>query len=143
MISEELREIIDTISGQEENAFLDSVTEEQIAVFEKKNNIKLPEKYREWLLFSDGGELYLPSGIQLYGVVHKPIIDISDSNIPNNDYIVIGAFSWGDSIVFKKNTEEISIYNHLANKIEKDETYNNFDSFLQDLPNILGEEANN
>lgn len=121
--------------------YIDAATTKQIKDFEEQNKIQLPISYKNWLQFSDGGELYLPGGIQLYGVAHKPIIDISDSNIPNNDYIVIGVFSWGDSIVFKKNTEEISIYNHSANKIEKDETYNNFNNFLQDLPNILGEEA--
>lgn len=41
----------------------------------------LPSKFKEWLLFSDGGECFLPAGIQLYGVAHKPLIDVNDNDL--------------------------------------------------------------
>lgn len=42
-------------------AFLEVTTEEKIAAFEQKQTVTLPSKYKEWLLFSDGGEFFLPA----------------------------------------------------------------------------------
>ena len=118
--------------------FLDATTEDKIHAFEMKYNIKLPEKYREWLLFSDGGEIFLPAGIQFYGVEHKPIIDIEDDDRPDDSYIVIGALASGDPIIFKKTEERISIYNLTDDRIEDDETYEDFYALLNDSYEILG-----
>ena len=80
MISDELKQVIDQIKDQGKMRFLEAATEEQIALFEKENDIKLPAQYKEWLQYSDGGELYLPAGVQLYGVAHKPLIDKDDND---------------------------------------------------------------
>ena len=96
MISKELKKIIDTISVQGKMKFLNATTKEYIMFFEKEHNIKLPKKYKEWLLFSDGGECFLPAGIQFYGAAHKPIIDIQDDDRPDDSYIVIGLLASGD-----------------------------------------------
>ena len=77
MISEELKVIVDKLKEQGKMDFLPETSEEKVTSFEKENSVKLPEKYKEWLLFSDGGELFLPAGIQLYGVEHKPLIDVN------------------------------------------------------------------
>ena len=138
MPSNDLNSIVENLKLQGEMNFLPAATEEQINEFETKNNIVLPSKFKEWLLFSDGGECYLPGGIQLYGVTHKPIIDINDKDKPNENYIVIGALSSGDPILCEKTGERISIYNLEAGKIEDDETYSDFISFLKDLDNIVG-----
>ena len=138
MISKELSDIIDQIKPQGKMRFLDGATESQIAEFELKNNIKFPLKYREWLLFSDGGEFFLPAGVQMYGVAHKPVIDVSDNDRPSENYIVIGALSSGDPILCEKNGERISIYNHEAGRIEDDEIYEDFYAFLNDLYEMLG-----
>lgn len=138
MISKELETIIDTISTQGEMNFLEAAKKEDIKNFEKKHKIKLPEKYKEWLLFSDGGECFLPAGIQFYGVAHKPIIDIEDNDRPDDSYIVIGALASGDPIIFKKTEERICIYNHENNCIEDDETYEDFFAFLNDMYDMLG-----
>lgn len=138
MISKELEKIIDTISAQGEMLFLSATTKEAIALFEKDHNIMLPEKYKEWLLFSDGGECFLPAGIQFYGVEHKPIIDIEDDDRPDDSYIVIGTLASGDPIVFKNAEERISIFNHEDNRIEDDETYEDFYAFLNDMYDMLG-----
>lgn len=54
----------------------DSAEEDQIIAFEQKHRIHLPVQYRFWLRITDGGEFFLPGGIQLYGVAHKPIINV-------------------------------------------------------------------
>lgn len=138
MISKELETIIDAISTQGEMNFLEGTKEEDIKSFEKKHNIKLPKKYKEWLLFSDGGECFLPAGVQFYGVTHKPIIDIEDNDRPDDSYIVIGTLASGDTIIFKKTEERIYIYNHEDNRIEDDETYEDFFAFLKDMYDMLG-----
>ena len=76
MISEELKAIVDKFKEQGKMNFLDETTEEKILVFEKENDVTFPSRYKEWLLFSDGGELFLPAGIQLYGVEHKTFLQV-------------------------------------------------------------------
>ena len=118
--------------------FLDGDTEEQIAQFEKDKDIKLPSAFREWLMFSDGGEIFVPAGVQLYGIEHKPLINVSDEDRPSDEYVVIGSLASGDPILVKKGKEQISIYNHEAGRIEDDEIYEDFFSFLKDLHDVLG-----
>jgi len=134
----DLSNIINHLKSQGEMNFLSAATEEQIGEFETNQNVKLPSKYKEWLKFSDGGECYLPAGIQLYGIAHKPVIDVNDSDKPTENYIVIGALSSGDPIVCEKTGEQISIYNHEAGRIEEDETFADFFVFLNSLDEILG-----
>lgn len=138
MISSELNAIVTQIKQQGKMNFLAGATENQIEEFEKKHNLKLPLKYREWLLFSDGGEFFLPAGVQMYGVAHKPIIDVSEDDRPSDNYVVIGALASGDPILCEKSGEQISIYNHEAGVIESDESYEDFFAFLIDLHEILG-----
>lgn len=138
MISDELKRIFDEFSNQDDMFFLDGATEGQIDEFERKNNIKLPHQYREWLLLSDGGEFFLPAGIQLYGVAHKPAIDVNENDRPSNNYTVIGTLATGDPILIEEESEQIVIYNHETGEIEDDETYPNFVAFLNDLSEMLG-----
>ena len=142
MITDELKSIVEQLNKQGKMFFLEGATEEQITDFEKKNEVELPKKYKEWLLFSDGGECFLPAGIQLYGVAHKPLIDVNDNDRPNENYIVIGTLSFGDPILCERSGEKIYIYNHEAEKEEDrlaaDETYSDFFAFIKDLDGILG-----
>ena len=89
MISEELKAIVDKFKEQGKMNFFDETTEEKILAFEKEKEVTLPSKYKEWMLFSDGGELFLPAGVQLYGIEHKPLIDVNDNSRPSDDYIVM------------------------------------------------------
>lgn len=89
-------------------------------------------------MFSDGGELFLPAGIQLYGVEHKPVIDVDNNGRPSEDYIVIGALASGDPILCEKAGKKIAIYNQEAGRIEDDEIYDDFLAFLNDLYDLLG-----
>jgi hypothetical protein len=138
MLSEELKNIVDQLNKQGKMNFPAEASEEQISLFEKEHGIKLPLKFKEWLMFTDGGECFLPAGIQLYGVANKPLIDVNDNDRPDENYIVIGALSSGDPIVCEKTGEQISIYNHEAGKIESDETYSDFYCFLNNLYELLG-----
>lgn len=138
MISDTLKEIVAQLNKQGKMIFLEGATDEHITGFEKEHDILLPKQYREWLLFSDGGEFFLPAGVQLYGVAHKPLIDVDDDDRPDDHFIVIGALATGDPILCEKESERISIYNHEAGRIEEDETYEDFISFLKDLYDLLG-----
>ena len=131
VISEKLQKVIETLLAHGEMRFFNGATEAQIVQFDKENGIELPKRYKEWLLFSDGGECFLPAGIQLYGVAHDPTIDINDADRPDENFIVIGRLSSGDPIVFRNSEERISIYNREAGKIEADETYTDFSAFLK------------
>lgn len=141
MISEELKIIINRLHEQGKMNFLQSATKEQISQFEDKHKIKLPEKYKEWLRHSDGGDCFLPAGVQFYGVYHKPLIDVDCNNRPDDSYIVIGALNTGDPVLFKRESEQISIYNQEAGRIEENEVYDNFFAFLNDLYGLLGIEG--
>lgn len=138
MISEEFKTIIDRFQEQGKMNFLEETTEEKISEFEKEHSVKLPEKYKEWLEFSDGGDFFLPAGIQLYGIEHKPVIDVNNNDRPSDMYIVIGALASGDPILCEKAGERIAVYNQEAGRIEDDEIYDDFIAFLNDLYDLLG-----
>ena len=138
MFSDELKNIVGQLKTQGVMRFCAEASEEQIRLFEEEHGIKLPLKFKEWLMFSDGGECFLPAGIQLYGVAHKPLIDVNDNDRPNENYIVVGTLSSGDPILCEKAGEQISVFNHEAGKIESDETYSDFFYFINSLNELLG-----
>lgn len=138
MISKELISIINEIKKKDKMSFVNGIADDEILAFEKEKSIVLPSKYKEWLEFSDGGELYLPAGVQLYGVAHQPLINEDNDSRPSEDYVVIGALATGDPILFKKNSELIAIYNQQVGRIEDDEVYEDFFAFLKDLHDLLG-----
>ena len=90
MVLEEMQAIIEELKAKGKMNFLEATTEEKIASFEEESKLTLPVKYKEWLLISDGGELFLPAGVQLYGIEHKPVIDVNDNSRPSENYVVIG-----------------------------------------------------
>lgn len=138
MISDELKIIIDLLNQQGKMAFRECATEEQISQFEKENEIKLPEKYKEWLRFSDGGECFLPAGVQFYGVAHKPLVDINEDDRPDDNYIVIGALASGDPVLCEKAGEKISVFDNETGCIEDELVYDDFFALLNDLYDLLG-----
>ena len=138
MASDELKRIIDQLNHQGKMTFLEGATEEQISQFEKENEIKLSEKYKEWLCFSDGGECFLPAGIQFYGVAHKPLIDVNENDKPDDNYFVIGALSSGDPVLCEKTGEKIAIFDHETGSIDDELVYDDFFALLNDLYDLLG-----
>ncbi len=138
MISEGLKAILDKLNNQGKMGFLERATEEQITQFEKDHKIVLPEKYKEWLRYSDGGELFLPAGVQFYGVAHKPVINVNENDRPDDSYVVIGALASGDPVLFEKSGERISIYDHETGSVDDELIYDDFYVFLNDLYDLLG-----
>ena len=138
MISQELKVIIANLRQQGKMSFMPKANDQDTEAFETNNGIQLPSQYKEWLQFSDGGECFLPGGIQLYGVAHKPLIDVDDQDRPDDNYVVMGALATGDPVLFKKNSEQVCIYNHEADCIESDEIYRDFFAFMDDLYDLLG-----
>lgn len=130
---DEVFELMELLKSQTSLRFVESAIKAQIRNFETKCSVMLPTAYEEWLLLSDGGECFLPVGIQFYGVVHEPIIDLSDSDRPDDSYVVIGRFAFGDPICFKTGEEKIVIYNSHAGCIEDDEVYENFIVFMKEM----------
>ena len=137
-MNEILRTIIAQLIEKGKMVFSESATEKQISEFEQTHNIILPAQYREWLMISDGCMLFIPAGVQLYGVAHQPIINVDENDRPDDSYIVIGALCTGDPILCKKDSAKISIFNHEEGRIEDDESYDDFCAFLNDLYNLLG-----
>lgn len=138
MVSEELKAIIDKLNEQGKMAFLEGAAEEQIAQFEKEHEVVLPRKYKEWLQYSDGGEFFLPAGVQLYGVSHKPLIDIGDDDRPDDKYIVIGTLASGDPVLCEKSGEKIAIFDNEIGNIDDELVYDDFYALLNDLYDLLG-----
>ena len=66
------------------------------------------------------------------------MININDDDRPNETYVVIGALSTGDPILYRKSGVQIAIYNHEVGRIEDDEIYNDFFCFLNGLYDLLG-----
>lgn len=141
MISEGMKALEKKLIERDDMVFPEAATDEDILEFEKNNNITLPQSFKEWLHLHDGGEFYLPGGVQIYGVVHKPLIDVAYDDRPSKNkenYVVIGAMSTGDPILCEKAGESISIYNHEEDTIESDEVYPNFFAFIDGLYSLLG-----
>lgn len=138
MVSCELKKIVFNLNKLGKTWYAKAATESDITDFEKKNAIRFPAQYKTWLLFSDGGELFLPAGVQFYGVAHKPLINPQDDDKPDDKYIVIGALATGDPILCEKSGNAVAIYNHEAGRIEEDELFPDFFTFLEQLSDILG-----
>ena len=116
----------------------DGAKPEDIEKFEKENGVILPTQFKEWLMFADGGSLFLPGGPFFRSVSQKPFIDVNEPDRPNDNYVVIGFLSYGDPIMFEKGTQKIMIYDHEAGVIHDDEVYEDFNSFLKDYKNLFG-----
>lgn len=141
MVNTELWNIIKMLNSKGRMLFLPPVISAEIDNFEQRNGVRLPAQYKEWLLLSDGGDLFLPAGVQFYGVGHKPLISLQNPVTPVGDYIVIGALSNGDPILCEQSEDTISIYNLEGGRIEEDETFLDFFNFLSELPLTLGIEG--
>ena len=136
MISEELKEIIEELTRQGKMYFHEGATEEQIEEFERKNDLKLPGKYKEWLMYSDGGGLF-GYDVQIYGVNNKPTINMHDEKMPDDKYIVIGKTLLGDPILCEKDTETISIICLDDEVTDGNAVYEDFFVFLRGLYDYL------
>lgn len=137
-MSDEPENIADLLRSQGTMSFVTPATSELITTFEAKYDLQLPSQLKQWLHVSDGGDFFLPAGFQLRGVAHLPLIDVDDPDRPDDSYIVIGTLSSGDPVLCERSSERISIYNHEAERIEDDEIFVDFFSFLDSLAAVVG-----
>ncbi len=135
MISEELKSLIVELTRQGKMYFCEGATEEQIEEFETENDVKLPGKFKEWLLYSDGGGLF-SYDVQIYGVNTKPVIDINDDRKPDDKYIVIGKTLLGDPILCEEGKETVSIFS-LDDEEDSNAEFEDFFAFLKGLYDYL------
>lgn len=137
-MSNEADAVAGLLTPQGQMRFVEPATETAVEAFESEHGIQLPSQLKQWLLVSDGGDFFLPAGFQLRGVTHLPLIDVDDPDRPDDTYIVIGTLASGDPVLCEKSGERISIYNHEAGRIEDDESFADFFSFLTSLAAVVG-----
>lgn len=130
--------VADLLRSQGQMSFVEPTTNTLIGAFEAEHDLQLPSQLKQWLLVSDGGDFFLPAGFQLRGVAHLPLIDVDDPDRPDDSYIVIGTLSSGDPVLWERSSERISIYNHEAGRIEADESFADFFTFLTSLAAVVG-----
>lgn len=95
--------------NKSDNEFFDSLNSKFLEVFEGKMRICLPDDYKLFLMFSNGGELFIP-GTTLYSYFDADIFsslnrinDIATINLENKfsipkSYLIIGRLNFGDLI---------------------------------------------
>lgn len=137
-MSSEPEAVADLLRSQGAMSFVEPTTNTLIGTFEGVHDLQLPSQLKQWLLVSDGGDFFLPAGFQLRGVAHLPLIDVDDPDRPDDNYIVIGTLSSGDPVLCERSSERISIYNHEAGRIEDDESFADFFTFLTNLGAVVG-----
>ncbi|GAA4360990.1 SMI1/KNR4 family protein [Angustibacter luteus] len=137
-MSSEPEAIAGLLRSQGQMSFVEPATNADIEAFEARHELPLPSQLKQWLLVSDGGDFFLPAGFQLLGVAHLPLIDVDDPDRPDDSYVVIGALSSGDPVLCERSSERISIYNHEAGRIEDDESFPDFFTFLTGLVAVVG-----
>ena len=74
----EVEKLVNLLNEQGKMVFKSPVLSQEIEEFEINNAIKFPKEFCNWLKFSDGGEFFLPAGVQIYGIKNPPLIDINN-----------------------------------------------------------------
>ena len=97
-------------------------TEKEIANFENKNRFAFSESVKDWLKYTDDCCLF-DSIVQLYGVVHTPLIEVNPEGAQGG-FIEIGAFNYGDSVCIASGQSKIFVCGETI--IE----HKNFEEFL-------------
>lgn len=130
-IIKEVLSVCDELSseyGEDASWFLPPASENEIIEWESERKVKIPESYKEWLLFSNGSQI-LNNTAQFYGLKQ---IGIYDEYI-HEDYIVMGELIGdGELLCFSKTTGKIIRYNH-GKTIE----YQDFKEVLNLILNII------
>jgi hypothetical protein len=127
--------IMERIRAMPHMKFSPPASDEQIKAFESAHEVTLPERYKKWLLISDGGDLF-KNGLFLFGVSRKPFIEteILGGALPAG-YAAIGALNFGDFICFAQNSECIVQWDHETG--EEFDRWDCFDDFLEEMAKTL------
>ena len=103
-----------------------------IEAFERRMGVRLPAAYREWLTFSDGGEILVP-GTQFYGIhgdggdtlhARNAAAHRGRFSLPESLYIV-GRTNFGDILCMDLAGGELVQWDH-----ETDEEFMRWDSLF-------------
>lgn len=108
------------------NEVVSPLSIQQIAEFEKENNIQLPKDYINLLCCFDGGEILIP-GPTIFGieesVIRKTIKEANTKSFRNNysiplNYLIIGKLNYGDLICINLNTpNDVIQWDHETNQM--------------------------
>ena len=98
--------------------FRTGATAAEIERFEKNHAVRLPEDYRQLLMYSDGGELFAP-GFSFYGV-KEDTWNLAKENSAKNrepydlpaDLYIFGTQNYGDPVCFDLDTYEVVQWDH-------------------------------
>ena len=135
------------IYSQAPSKLLHGVTESEIAGYEKEEGITIPTEYREWLMFSDGGEIFVP-GTRLYGVGTSVKTTLATMNTQkernlftmDSSLLIVGTLNFGDLLCLDLRSGEVVQWDH-----EDDEEYlrwGNFFNYLdEEITSYLGEDS--
>ena len=107
-------------------------TDAEISEFERSNGAVLPVSFRSWLEISDGGRLFLPEGIELYGVVHPPLLELDDPYTPEGGWLVVGMMPDTDLVLVSLTGEATVVYNREGGTFDDAVRYGDFLAFLED-----------
>jgi len=136
-----MNEMIEQLKEKPKMKFLPAASDNEVMQWEKENGVILPGEYKEWLRFSDGGEIFIP-GAQLYGVKHKPLLSYFNQPDERGDlpdvFYVLGEFCFGDLLCFVKGENNIIQWDH--ENWEEFTRWDNFNAFLSEAEELFGED---
>lgn len=126
-LTEEIKSIVHTSQQLKDSYYFnfgDPATEEEINDWEVRNNLVIPESYKDWLRFSNGS-IIANDYAHFYGT---KMINAKSEYLPE-DYVLIGELN-GDGcfLCFSKTTEMFAVFDH--GEVIK---YENFKKFLNSL----------
>ena len=136
-----MNEIIKRITAASKMRFRPGANFEQISTFEQETGITLPSAYKEWLVVSDGGEIFCPDGPQLLGVTNensKLRIRVGNGIEAPETMIVIGRTSSGDALCLESGAERVVQWTH--SPLEEFISWDNFFRYLEQAEEIYGDE---
>ena len=115
-----MQRFIDQIKPIQEDfmrsTFHEPATESDIAEFEREHGISIPQSYKDFLVLSDGGELFGAVGnVWLYGVKatnFKIGYDFSEGKVPK-DFLILG-FHDSQHICFMPERNKFLFYEYEA-----------------------------
>lgn len=136
-LTKELKELVELCRklypeyGENLCRFAPPATEQEIAAWEQKNGINIPEKYKDWLRFSNGS-IIRPIGNAEFYSLERLVIGINIEGIVNNDLIIIGnAIGNGTFILFSRTSGKFYSEDH--GELREFENFNQILNFLMDI----------
>lgn len=111
MLENEISKIVarcNVLSVEYKCMFFKPVTEEVLFRWESDNGIKIPETYKEWLLFSNGAVIR-DQLAHFYGIEE---FEVNNPNYPEDCVMIGDLIGDGERLAFSKVTGKILRINH-------------------------------